>query len=78
VCKCGKGAGSRFDGLCTKCRGGVTAWEAQQAQQGVTCKHCKVTGLRWHPVQRWALLEPTGALHQCKRPTAQEVFANVA
>lgn len=30
VCKCGKGYGSTFDGLCTKCRGGLTAWEAKR------------------------------------------------
>lgn len=35
VCKCGKGYGSDFDGLCIKCRGGVTAWEAKQ---GITLK----------------------------------------
>ena len=28
VCKCGKGYGSTFDGLCTSCRG-QTAWAAQ-------------------------------------------------
>lgn len=30
VCKCGKGYGSPLDGLCTKCRGGITAWEAKR------------------------------------------------
>jgi len=30
VCKCGKGYGSEYDGKCTRCRKGVTAWEAKQ------------------------------------------------
>lgn len=34
VCKCGRGYGSEFDGKCTRCRGGVTAWEAQQKLKG--------------------------------------------
>lgn len=29
ICKCSKGWGSKFDGLCTSCRG-CTAWEAQR------------------------------------------------
>lgn len=27
ICRCGGGYGSELDGLCTRCRGGVTAWE---------------------------------------------------
>ena len=30
VCSCGRGYGSEYDGLCIRCRGGVTAYEAKQ------------------------------------------------
>lgn len=32
VCRCGRGYGSQLDGLCTDCRGGVTAWEQAQKE----------------------------------------------
>lgn len=31
ICKCGKGYGSEYDGLCLYCRG-VTAYDAKQAR----------------------------------------------
>lgn len=33
VCRCGAGYGSEYDGKCTRCRKGVTAWEAKQVEE---------------------------------------------
>ena len=36
VCrKCRQGYGSEFDGLCYKCRGGVSAWDAKHEMKFV-------------------------------------------
>lgn len=33
ICRCGRGYGSEYDGQCTRCRGGISAWEAQQKEK---------------------------------------------
>lgn len=38
VCRCGKGYGSKYDGLCLYCRG-KTAWQAQMDARGMWDEH---------------------------------------
>lgn len=54
---------------------GDSEWGGAQPRRSVVCKHCKKAGLRWHQRQHWALIEPNGALHQCRKQTAAEAFS---
>jgi len=52
-------------------------WGGSYKPRAIRCKHCGKTGLRWHQMQHWALVEPSGGLHQCRKPTAAEAFAGM-